>query len=288
MEGSPFRERRFAPADVRRILRRAVDAADHDEATAAAEKPLTQEEIERLGGELGLPATAIQRAIAGDAEIQRARVSPWGRRRIAFEDEIDGELPADRHEDVVDAIQASMGDGGRAQVVGRTLTWTPTPQTPGQGRQLTVSVRSRDGKTRVRVEENLSQQFLGLHLGFGLGLGIGLGFGVGFPVALSIGSPLFGIGFWLLAEILSLTIAQIAYRAILRRRTRELSALRERIGDVVRDGIVGGPTAGRARIAGTHTSPQRSTKDEEDAIVAEAEAELEAERARPVGRSGSA
>src|SRR6266540_7456682 len=101
MDPSPFRERRFAPADVRRILRRAVDLAERDADTPAAEHPLTQEEIERLGGELGLPVTAIRSAVTGDASPADLAASPWKPpRRVVFEEELDGELPALLQEDV--------------------------------------------------------------------------------------------------------------------------------------------------------------------------------------------
>ena len=279
MDGSPFRERRFAPADVRRILRRAAEVAERDAATAAAERPLTQEEIERLGGELGLPRTAIRRAIAGDTSTAGEAPEPFGgARRIAFEDEIDGELPASRHDDVVDAIQAATGDVGRAQVVGRMVSWTPAPAMGSQPRQLSVSVRSRDGKTRVRIEEAFSQLFLGLHLGLGLGLGLGGGFGVAFPIGLAMRSPLFGIALWLVVEIASLTLAQVVYRGILRRRTRELTALRARLGEVIVEAIAVKQAGARVRIG---------ARDAEAEAEVETEAEAEAEAEPSAGEKRS-
>src|SRR5262245_6223499 len=110
MDPSPFRERRFAPADVRRIVRRALDLAERDADTKATERPLTQEEIERLGGELGLPPTAIRSAIADDASPADAAPSPsTSPRRLVFEEELEGELPASLQEDVVDAIAGHLG-----------------------------------------------------------------------------------------------------------------------------------------------------------------------------------
>jgi hypothetical protein len=281
MDKSPFRERRFAPADVRRILRRAVDLAEKDADTPAAERPLTQEELVRLGGELGLPATAVQGAITGASSPAEAKASFWKPpRRLVLEEELSGELPASLHEDVVDAIQAFMGDAGSAQIVGKTLTWTPTPMTQGQSRQLTVAIRTRDGKTRLRIEENLQNVYLGLHLGLGLGLGIGGGMGVFTPMALVAHSVLLGIGLPALVVIASLLLARTIYQAVSRRRARQLTELRTRLREVTREGIAGVTTrSARKRIA-----VGADAEDADAQAAEEAEAEAEAEVKARAGR----
>jgi hypothetical protein len=186
MDQSPFRERRFAPVEVRRILRSAVDLAENDGETPATERSLSQEEIERLGGELGLPATAIRSALTHSAPSPaEAEASPWRPpRRLVFEEEIDGELPASRFEDVVDAIQGHMGDTGRTQVVGKMLTWTPTPMGQGQQRPLATTVRTRRQDAH-RVEENLQPMYPGSISAGPPGLGMGGGPVV--PIAIATG-----------------------------------------------------------------------------------------------------
>lgn len=270
MDGSPFRDRRFSPPEVRRILRRAAELAEQDAGTSEAERPLTQDEIERLGGELGLPPTAIRSAVHGDAQpAHDASDAPFGPRRIVFEDEIEGELPASRQEDVLDAISAVIGDAGRAQVVGRTLTWTPTPIGNNQQRQLTVTVRARDGKTRVRVDENLSPLYFGLYFGLGFGLGFGGGAGVGVPLALVAKSALLGFGVLIVFTAIALGLASLIYHAVHRGRVRALGQLRGRIEKAVREGIrvEAAKAGGRKRIA----------ENDEAAESVEAEAEAEAE-----------
>lgn len=278
MESSPFRERRFAPADVRRIVRRAAEIAEHDAATGAVEKPLTQEEIERLAAELGMPASAVQRAISGDTETSAPAAAGENKRRILIEDEIEGELPASRQEDVIDAIHGVLGETGAAQIVGRTLTWSPPVVMRGQPRLLNVSVRARDGVTRVRIDENLSNQFWGLHLGLGLGMGLGGGIGFGLPLAIAMHMPALAFVFMLAWVAVSVGLARVIYGAIHQRRSRELSALRERLGKAVRDGVAAGaePAKRKARIAAP-----ASEADAEAEAQAEAEAEAEeAARAR--------
>src|SRR6185503_14891762 len=146
MTSSPFRERRFHPADVRRIVRRAAELAEQDASTDTEEQALTQPEIEERAAALGLPERAVRAAIADDAPADKPE-GPADLRRILLEEEFDGELAAEGHEDVVEAIQVAMGDTGRVQIIGKTLTWTPSPSAGNQQRQLTVTVRSRNGKT---------------------------------------------------------------------------------------------------------------------------------------------
>lgn len=263
MEGSPFRDRRFSAGDVRRILRRAAALAEQDEGTRAAERPLTQEEIERLGGELGLPAAAIRGAMRGDAEPERAEKPAEGDGRIFFEGEIEGELPASQHEDVIDAISAAVGDTGRAQTTDRTLTWTPTPLAANSQRALTVTVRARNGKTRVRIDERLSPSYFQLLLVYGGGLLLGAGASVG----------LHGFAVGALIALLWFVGALLMRAVVRRRRSKELAQLKASLDALVREGTATGAerARGRKRIAAA---------DDTDAET-EAEAEIEAaERAR--------
>src|SRR5258708_17831730 len=68
----PFREQRIPPAEVRRVLRRAAELAESDPETPATEKSLTRVEIERSAEELGIPATAIARALESNLDASSA------------------------------------------------------------------------------------------------------------------------------------------------------------------------------------------------------------------------
>jgi peptidyl-tRNA hydrolase len=278
MTTTPFRERRFTPDEVRGILRRAVALAEGDADKGAAERALTQDEIEQLGGELGLPAAAIRQAIQGDGAPGTATPAPQGPgRRVVLEEEISGELPPSAQEDLVEVIQAVMADAGRAQVVGRTLTWTPTPA-QGQERQLAVSVRARDGTTRVRVEESFRRLFFGLHLGLGLGFGLGVGSGLVVPTALAMQSVTVALGLGALCVVASFLAAHFIYKAVAARRMRQIGELRAKLCRVVREGAERAPERPvRARISAGTTG--------EASEEAEAEAEAEAGEGQAVRRA---
>ena len=153
---STFRERRFPPSEVRRILRSAARIAETDPGTGAVERPLTQDEITRWAAELGLPASAVSQAIGAPEAPEPAGAGPWlGARTVALEQVISGELPPERHEDVVTAIRSAAGVDGRTEVLGKTLSWSANPATKN-----VVTVRSKEGKTEVRVEEALNGTLL--------------------------------------------------------------------------------------------------------------------------------
>src|SRR5260221_13614727 len=105
----PFREQRIPPAEVRRVLRRAAELAESDPETPATEKSLTRVEIERSAEELGIPATAIARALESNLDASSAPQKKGflgAPTRIVFEREVEGE-PSERDlEDLMDEIQS--------------------------------------------------------------------------------------------------------------------------------------------------------------------------------------
>jgi len=165
--GDPFRERRYAAEDVRQIVRRAVDAAEF-------QKSLSQAELERAADDLGIPNDALARAIEAAPESPKTEGGGFlgGKTRILFEAEVEGE-PSDRdREDLLDAIQSEIGETGAIENVGKTFGWR-LGSMGGRGRDVTVRLRSRDGRTRIVVEERLARQAVGLFVGLGVGAGIG-------------------------------------------------------------------------------------------------------------------
>jgi hypothetical protein len=71
---------------------------------------------------------------------------------VVLDSFVDGEIPEEAYPALVDEIQGSLGIMGHASTLAKTLTWTPA--THGEdSRRLVVSVISKEGKTRIRVEE---------------------------------------------------------------------------------------------------------------------------------------
>lgn len=256
----PFREQRFSPAEVRRIVRRAAQLADSDAEARNTEKSLSRTELESLFEQLGLPASSVARALGGDIAPEPASQADRGGfvgapTRIVFEVEVDGEPSDEDLEDLVAEIRAETHASGIFEKIGRTFSWR-LDAIPGRSRELTVHARSRKGRTRVVVEELLSRQAVGLFVGLGVGGGVGptaayiaaiVAWG---PIAALI--PIAWIAFMLL-------LARTFFGQLHRRRERDLRRLFDR---VVRASAAWCEHPVRARVAAA--APSRTDDAEEE------------------------
>jgi len=204
-------------------VRRAAELADSDPERAASERPLTRVEIERAASELGLPASAVSRAFEGGEAPQEKSGITGGRLRIVYETEVDGEPSELDREDIIEEIRSAIGETGAIESVGKTLVWRL--ESP-RGRELSVRVRSRSGKTRIVVEERLRRQAIGLFVGMGVGGGIG-------PLGLYILMIAFHGAIAALIPILWIPImlvsARLIFGALADRRSRQLQDLSQRL-----------------------------------------------------------
>lgn len=269
---SAFRERRLPPTEVRRILRRAAEIAETDPETDAAERALTQDELERHGAELGLPASAIRRAVSAPLGPDPSGERPWLEPRdVLLEQEIAGEVSADRHEEIVEAIRAAVGVEGRTEVVGKTLSfYLPRAVAP------LITIRSKDGATRVRVTERLNGAAALAGLSTFAALASLMGVGVGMDVMRSaLAAGVIGAVVMLCGVFAS---SLVAARGI-RRREAWLEHVMERAGAAVSaaaEPAVEPAAPARVRVAeiGGAGEPAGATAEERER---EAEAEVEAE-----------
>lgn len=180
MKNSPFRERRLAPSEVRRVLRRAIDLEEADGSQAAS---MTLQELHRLAGEVGLSARSVDAAAEETPESESegvAEMNPglWGGPSLLrAEATVDGVMDDALKEDVVELIRERVGVG-QVDHLRNTMTWRPLSHAGQTPRMVSINLRSKDGRTRVLIEEHL----LPLTLGIWLGLGVGVGVGVGVPL----------------------------------------------------------------------------------------------------------
>lgn len=216
----------------------------------AGGRALTGDELSAMLSDLGVSAEAASAAMStagagAPSEEGGDGGDDWlgGPKRIVLEGEVDGELSDDRREDVVEVIREILGDAGRVEALGRTVTWAPTPSVNNQQRRLSVKVRVRDGRTRIRIDEDLRQVRIGSWVGFGMGGGLGLG-----TLAIAAGkatkSGLVAVGVWAMILAASFLLAWITTRAVSTRRKRELRRLFTKVREEVVRGV-----APRARVA---------------------------------------
>jgi hypothetical protein len=91
-------------------------------------------------------------------------------RRLRLDSAVRGEVGPEAHEDVITEVRRVLGEPGQFEQLGRTLVWRH--QVPKGGRDVTVTVAARDGRTTVEIEERLGTYLGALWGGLGGGLGI--------------------------------------------------------------------------------------------------------------------
>jgi serine/threonine-protein kinase len=208
----------FKPGDIRdAAVEAGIDAryVDHAleehglaRATPAAERPIAIVEHEKRHWFIGSPT------------------------RIEYDVVVDGEMPEEDYDLIIDHIRHVTGESGQMASVGRSFSWQTTPER----RNMHVSVLSRGGKTTIRVSENMSKRagaFFGPMMGgFGGGTaGIWIGLGA------KMHSIPLGLGLWAVTIGTSFLAARGFYSRSARKRCEELRALAETLAAKARESI---------------------------------------------------
>lgn len=239
--------RRYDDEEVSALLKRAAELQSSDGVTGLSDpRGFSLTELEEIAAEAGIAPLHLRRA-AAELESHKATSGDWTwatgepttlvRERI-----VPGELPPGAFETLVAEIEMGAGARGQPSLVGRTLTWQA--DTPTRDRSLQVVVATRDGETRIHIEERLHQLAGGLFGGLMGGVGGGVGFGVGMGVGLgALGSVLFATLFPVGVVGLSFVAARQTFSAISRRRQRVLDGLVERLVAAVESAVEPPPDA---------------------------------------------
>lgn len=156
--------------------------------------------------------------------------------RLVFEVVVDGEMPEDDFDLLVDIIREYSGESGQLGVVGRSFSWQSQPQKGN----LQVSVLPRGGRTTIRVSENMravaGALFGGIVGGAGGGSGpIWAGVGVGMH------SAFFGVSMWAGTVAATYLTAYGLFGLAIRKRNRRLRDLVERLAVQARESIAATP-----------------------------------------------
>ncbi len=228
--------RRYGDKEVGLILKRAADLQREEPASEVEGAGLSLAELEEIAAEVGIDSRHIGRAAteldavaSHSGSTSRLAGAPLS---IELERTIAGELSEDGLEHLIPEIQRAADGPGQPALVGRTLTWQSS--TSDDLRTLQVSIASRNGRTRIGIEEryeNLAWTVLGgIVGGFGGGVGFGVGLGVGIG---ALGSVLFSVAFPAAALGGSYLIARAIYSRMVNKRRRVLGDLLDRLTEEV-------------------------------------------------------
>ncbi len=215
------RERKFNEEEVALIVKRAAELQQTQQAESEPSTALTLIEVEEIAREAGIDPKLIRQAAHGlDRPSETSRPSLWlgAPTRLVFERVVDGEIPTEDFEPLINEIRRTFGDNGVPSVLGRTLAWASSYEggrRRNNGRMVNVNVVSRSGVTTIRVEEemrNLAGGLFGGLVGGGGGgsTGISLGLGMGYFHSAAVAAALWvGIagGFYTLARTIFIRMA---------------------------------------------------------------------------------
>ncbi len=238
MSDLPSAPRRYSDDEVARLLRRATEMQTEARPTVRG-SGLTLPELEEIAAEAGIDVETLRRA-ADELEVGQqstaSRTFFGAPLRIVRTRTLNFEADSTRFDQLVAAIQTSLGAAGHARQIGRTLTWTDRDPRNTSSTEVTVSVVS--GRTTIRIQEDHGRRAGALFGGIVGGVGGGVGLG---PIGLLI--AIFGLSPVILAwpaGVVGVTWASV--RAGFRAKVRG----RERVIDRLLEEIVAALTAARA------------------------------------------
>jgi hypothetical protein len=237
------RDRKFNEEEVALIIKRAAELQQTQQVEAEPSSALTLTEVEQIAREAGIDPKLIRQAAIGlDRPSETSRPSPWlgAPTRLVFERVVDGEIPVDDFEPLINEIRRTFGDNGIPSVLGRTLAWTSSYQggrRRNNGRMVNVSVVSRSGATTIRVEEemrNIAGALFGGLVGGGGGGTTGLSIGVGVGAFHSVG---IAVAMWVAVAGGFYTLARTIYSNIAIKREKQLRELTSRLEEQITESV---------------------------------------------------
>jgi serine/threonine protein kinase len=249
LRGVATPRRQFAEADVQEIVRR---AAELEASNPTASGAMTIGGVEQIAAEVGIPVELV-RSVARSLDARAStptppspppRANPFlgAPTRLVFERVVHGEVPDADFPLMVDEVRRVMRNVGQVSQLGRSFAWTMV-RSGGGTRSVEVVVTVRAGTSRITVQEPLGNLIGGIFGGIGGGMGGGaLGPLLGIlldqgamglaPVAALVVVPL-----WLMTTFAT---ARTAYYYAVRRRSRTLEGLADRLAELARELVSSG------------------------------------------------
>jgi serine/threonine-protein kinase len=212
--------------------------------------------------EAGIESKYVDRALAERAnaapvKVERGpqmqkKINPLagGPTKLDYEATLDGELTDIGFEELADEVRRQLGEMVTVSAVGRTMSITTamTATKNGTPRRVQVNISSRNGKTNVRANEDLSQFATSMFVGITVGGGVGAGSAMMGAIVASTHNPAIAPFALLGTATIAYTIARFLFTRATRKRDRELRELMERVVQRAREFVVVGGDASRRQL----------------------------------------
>lgn len=236
MDDYPIAPRSLTAREFRFVLKRSAQL-QREEAQAIAESQsaelgsLTTADLERVADAVGVDPYYLERA-ADELEERGLPFDLEGLVGAPFSIRLEDSLPKELDEamlrGLVSEIEMAITSRGAARITPRTLLWRTRDSR--ELMPLEVTLRVRDGSTRIGIEQRLWGLAAVLY-GSGVGgVGAGVGFGVGFGVGLgALQSWAFALIFSTLVLAGSFAICRQILSLVRRNRHNKLVDLLDRL-----------------------------------------------------------
>ncbi|NIM50672.1 MAG: protein kinase [Gemmatimonadales bacterium] len=240
------RSHMLSDAEVRQIIQHAADAQAANP-TATDEEALSVGAVEQIAAQVGIPPARVREAMEA-LEIPAATAASPGRQpgiapepwsgflgsptTVRLERTVEGEVPESEYSVLVEEVRATLRNVGSVSTLGRSLTWSAAAPGQAAGRNVHVTVTPYAGRTRIHIEERLTDLagavFGGICGGVGGGLvGIAVGLGLG-----ALGAPIVALLGVVFAVGGTYTVSRSIFVHTATKRERELSGLADRLADL--------------------------------------------------------
>ena len=187
----------FTPRGRDELLTRGYDAAVVKASAVDAgidEKYVARALMEKAQVERG----ALADVTAGELMQKKPNTFLGARTKLEYTAAFDGELSGDDFEEIADEVRRALGEMVNVSAVGRSLTVNTGSaagrQNFGSVRSLQLHLSSRNGRTQVRIYEDLTQTAGQWFVGLGVGAGVGFSALIGGLTAAATQSPPLVIG----------------------------------------------------------------------------------------------
>ncbi len=163
--------------------------------------------------------------------------------KLDYETTIDGELSEIGFEEIADEVRRQLGEMVTVSAVGRTMSVTTAMTATKQGpnaRRIQINISSRNGRTHIRANEDLSQLATGWFVGLTLGGGLSGGMAMMGAVVGATHNPLLGLATVLTSVGVAYSCARYAYVRNSRKREAELKSVTEKIAQRAREFVIVG------------------------------------------------
>jgi len=166
MDHTPLDGRKFTDAEVREILKHAVERSPSRALAGSKTEGLSLADLKSIAGEVGIDPQRVElaaRHVASRGKGSSGRLI-GGPTALRLERRVDGEIDPEDTPEVLALIRRIMGHQGEVSEIHGSLEWTAK----GDSGERYITISSRDGATAITGAANLTNAAIVTYLPAGI------------------------------------------------------------------------------------------------------------------------